>query len=184
MFFPFSLFTLSKLANGRLDDEHKRMCEVSRIDGTRLLARALEGRKAQLDSFVGISAIGFYGWDPQGAVSRESDIAGTDWAALLCQKWEKEYEGIRAARKVVLRIPPVLSNDGGAFPKMRLPASLGAAATFGSGKQIFPWIHEADLSRAIERALFSDDWKGIVNVVAPESEQTSAQEFTAELCKR
>jgi NAD dependent epimerase/dehydratase family enzyme len=82
----------------------------------------------------------------------------------------------------VLRIPPVLSNAGGAFPKMRLPASLGAAATFGSGQQIFPWIHEIDLANAIVDALFSAKWKGVVNVVAPEAEQTSAQQFTAAMC--
>lgn len=46
------------LANGRLDDAHKQLCETSRIDGARLLARGLSDVKKPLKSFVGASAIG------------------------------------------------------------------------------------------------------------------------------
>lgn len=91
---------------------------------------------------------------------------------------------MKAARSVIVRIPPVLSVSGGAYPPMRLPASLGAGASFGSGRQIFPWIHEEDMAAVLYSALFSESFSGVVNAVCTESEQRSHQEFTAALCKR
>jgi NAD dependent epimerase/dehydratase family enzyme len=52
--------------------------------------------------------------------------------------------------------------SGGAYPAMAFPASVGLAATFGSGEQIFPWIHEDDLGDVLERALESVEWSGVV----------------------
>lgn len=90
------------LANGRLDEAHKQQCEVSRIEGAKLLCSALTGRG--LDAFVGVSAIGFYGWgnDEKSAAAKESDPPGDDWAAVLCAKWEQEYAKFGANRSVVI----------------------------------------------------------------------------------
>ncbi len=174
------------LVEGRLDDTHKRVCHASRVLGARLCAKAIASDCSDtLKSFVGASAIGFYGWDRSfdAAAALESDAPGNDWAASLCAAWEKEYANVKSARNVVVRIPPVLSKRGGAYPQMAFPASMGAAATLGSGQQIFPWIHEEDMAAALESAIFSPAWQGVINTVCPEAEQPSAQEFTSALCK-
>ena len=58
-----------------------------------------------------------------------------------------EAQGIRA---VNLRIGLVLGRDGGIFPRLALPASLGWPARIGDGRQWMSWIHIADLLRIIE----------------------------------
>ncbi len=168
------------LAKGRLGEEHKRKCWTSRVDGARLFRKALAG--TQLKSFVGGSAIGFYGWAEHspGKVFRESDPPGRDWGSTLVREWEREYGGYNC-RTAVLRTAVVLSRDGGALPKLVAPAQLGLSAALGLGLQIFPWVHERDLVSMFEAALFDPAWSGAVNAVAPD--QPTNQHLTEALAK-
>jgi uncharacterized protein (TIGR01777 family) len=168
------------LANGRLGEEHKRMCWTSRVDGARLFRKALAG--TELKSFVGGSAIGYYGWAPNnaGKVFREDDPPGADWSSTLVREWEKEYGGYNC-RTAIIRTAVVLSRDGGALPKLLTPAQLGLSAALGLGLQIFPWVHETDIVSMFEQALFDPAWSGPVNGVAPD--QPTNQHFTEALAK-
>ena len=113
------------LANGRLDEAHKEKCVQSRIGGVEFLAKHLP---ATLESFVGASAIGWYGLSPAETPLEESAPPGNDFAARLCRDWEKSYNLISAKRKTIVRIPPVLSPSGGAYPQMAFPAKFGLSA--------------------------------------------------------
>jgi NAD dependent epimerase/dehydratase family enzyme len=59
------------LAKGRLNDRHKKLCEDSRIKGVRLVAKGLGGR--QLQTLIGASAVGIYGWNVGSAPRLENE---------------------------------------------------------------------------------------------------------------
>jgi hypothetical protein len=63
----------------------------------------------------------------------------------------------------------VLSNDGGAFPKLALPVKLFAGAWPGNGQQFISWIHIDDWVRAVDFLIHHTEISGAVNLSAPNS---------------
>ncbi|MEZ4903770.1 MAG: hypothetical protein R2822_19450 [Spirosomataceae bacterium] len=89
--------------------------------------------------------------------------------AHVTRHWENAAElianiGIRTTK---LRIGIVLSNEGGAYPKIAQPIRLGVGAPLGSGQQWSSWIHIEDLCRLFIEALENEQWRGVYNAVAP-----------------
>jgi uncharacterized protein (TIGR01777 family) len=79
-----------------------------------------------------------------------------------------------------VRTGVVLSNTGGAFLKMLAPIKYYVGAALGTGKQILPWIHIKDFSRAYLHIL-EKELGGIFNAVA--TEQVSNKAFTKAAAK-
>ena len=89
--------------------------------------------------------------------------------AHVTRHWENSAElidniGIRTTK---LRIGVVLSNEGGALPKISMPIRWGIGAPIGNGNQWMSWIHLDDLCRLFIAALENNKWHGIYNAVAP-----------------
>lgn len=117
---------------------------------------------------VNASAVGIYG-DRGDEELDESAAPGDGYLDDLCKAWESaafaaEDLGVRV---VMLRIGVVLGRGGGAFELMRKVFSLGLGGRLGSGDQWVPWIHLADLARAVHFAVVDPDLRGPVNGVAP-----------------
>ena len=114
------------------------------------------------------SAIGFYN-DSESTIKTESSSNGIGYLPKLCLDWENaalnaEKYDIKTA---TLRIGIVISKRGGALPRMILPFKLGLGSKFGTGNQIWSWVHIEDLFRAIEHIRFNGI-TGPVNIVTPE----------------
>lgn len=139
----------------------------SRIDSVQVLADAIFKRLTPLTSFVGVSGAGFYG--SSSKPKKETDLAGSDFPAMVALKWEDEYNKIRESKPqhyTILRLAVVLSMEGGALPKIVQPIQWGIGASLGTGNQPFNWIHLEDAARIFTEAL---KWNGIFNVSAPDS---------------
>lgn len=168
------------IAGGRWTDARMRRIRDSRVDGTRLLVERL----AQLDPrprvWVGASAVGAYG-DRGDEVLTEESAWGEGFLADVCREWEAASEPVEGwgARRVLLRIGMVLSADGGALAKMRMPFRLGVGGVVGSGTQWMSWVTLDDLCAMFERALGDDGMRGIYNAVAPTP--VTNREFTKTL---
>jgi len=89
--------------------------------------------------------------------------------AEVCVKWEESVEPIAAMgiRLVKLRIGVVLTNEGGALPKLKTPVKLFVGAPVGDGSQYLPWIHIKDLAKAFEYSIEETSVNGVFNAVAP-----------------
>ncbi|MGH7500385.1 MAG: TIGR01777 family oxidoreductase [Longimicrobiales bacterium] len=147
----------------------KRGILDSRINGTRLFARALAGLARPPHTLISMSGVNIYGSRPASEPVTEESATGDGFLAEVCVAWEAatvdaERAGIRVVRA---RTAPVLSPDGGALA-IQLPIfRLGLGATFGSGEQPWPWIALEDLIHAQLFVAERKDLAGPVNFAAP-----------------
>jgi len=159
-----------------------RRIRRSRLAGTRNLVAAVMAAEQPL-TLVSASAAGYYGDQGDRALG-EGAAPGKGFLARLAVEWENaareaEREGVRV---VLLRIGAVLDPAGGVLPRLAAPLRAGFGGRLGSGRQYVPWIHSADLARAIAFILDHPAIEGPVNAVVPDP-PTQAQ-FTAALARR
>ncbi len=157
------------VAEGRWTEEKKRRIRASRVDSGRAVLEAVRQAKAKPRALLQGSAVGYYG-DAGGAVVDESHPPGDDFLARVCVEWEASTAEVAAlgVRRPVLRTGIVLSNEGGALPRMALPFRMLAGGPLGDGRQWVPWIHEADEVGAIRFLIERADADGPFNLTAPE----------------
>lgn len=157
------------IADQRWSDKRKDEILTSRTQSTELLAAALAKNPHHVSSFVGASAIGFYGGDTDDRPLTETSQGGSDFLAQVVRAWERAEDQIAALgiRTVKLRIGVVLMASGGALPKLVQPVRLGAGAPIASGQQYISWIHLDDLCQLFIEALKNNAWQGVYNAVAP-----------------
>jgi uncharacterized protein (TIGR01777 family) len=156
------------IADKRWTAARKAALKNSRILSTRTLVRAVAACRQPASVFISGSAIGYYGWRGDEAVT-ESTPAGSDFLARLCVEWEGEARALKsgATRLVIVRSGLPLDRDEGALAKMLLPFRLGLGATVGSGDQFMPWIHVDDWTAMLSWLIQNDRATGVFNATAP-----------------
>ena len=129
---------------------------------------------------VSASAIGYYG-NRGSEVLREDSPPGNGFLSDVCRQWEAATDAAtrRGIRVVHLRTGLVLSERGGALPKMLLPFRLGLGGRVGSGKQYWSWISIDDLCSGIIHSVQASSLHGPVNMVSPSA--VTNLEFTKAL---
>jgi len=157
------------IAEGRWTDEKKRRIRQSRVESGQAVMAALQEAKSRPRVLLQGSAVGYYGACGDEMVE-ESHPAGHDFLAEVCVEWEASTAGAEAlgVRRPVLRTGIVLSDQGGALPRMALPFRLMAGGPLGNGRQWFPWIHVADEVGAIRFLIEREDAAGPFNLSAPD----------------
>jgi NAD dependent epimerase/dehydratase family enzyme len=134
---------------------------------------------------VSASAIGWYGagGEPSSGFI-ETDPPDKDFLGETCRLWEESIEPVTALSKrlVKIRTGIVLSTEGGALSEFKKPIKLGIAAILGNGKQIISWIHIEDLCRIYLESIRNENWKGVINAVAPQS--VNNKRLTIELARK
>ncbi len=155
--------------DGRWTDSYKREILSSRVEAGHAVLEAIRSAKQKPKTLVQASAVGYYGADRGDTVLTEKAAPGGDFLAQVCFDWEAstaEAESL-GVRRVVSRTGIVLTNEGGAWPKLVLPFRAFAGGPVGSGKQFYPWIHLEDEVRAIEFLIGNGDARGAFNLSAP-----------------
>lgn len=160
----------ASINDGRWTHKQKQAILQSRIDGTKEVVRIIKNMKQKPNVVISGSAIGIYGEDRSITYSESTPLPDrTNFLGNVCVLWEKEIAPVADMniRLATMRTGVVLSNDGGAFPLMKLPYTLGAGGRLGSGKQWVPWIHIDDLVRLFVYIIETDSMRGPVNGTAP-----------------
>jgi len=105
-----------------------------------------------------------------------------DFSVKVCKAWEESFFSQRTpfTRKVALRTAVTLGEGGVVVPYFNL-LKFGLGGYQGNGEQMYSWVHEEDLARAIEFIFEHTDMEGIYNVSAPNP--VSNKEFMATLRK-
>ncbi|MCI0603872.1 TIGR01777 family oxidoreductase [bacterium] len=156
------------IAEGRWNEEKKRAIRESRVLGTRHLSDAIASLNSPPKVFVCASASGYYG-DRGDEILREESPPGTGFLPDVCKEWEAATQSAadKGIRVVNTRFGIILSQKGGALPKMITPFKLGAGGRIGSGKQYWSWIDLDDVVGVIEHCVNNDALEGPVNTSTP-----------------
>ena len=153
------------IADQRWTAQRKKEILESRTHSTQLLIDTLKNQRHAVKTFVGASAIGYYGFGQGEQVFTEESKAGSGFLADVTREWEEKTDGIAGLRLVKLRIGIVLSEKGGALAEMAKPIRFGVGAPLGSGKQFLSWIHIDDLCAMFIQAAEDQSWHGAYNAV-------------------
>ncbi|MCA9243845.1 MAG: TIGR01777 family oxidoreductase [Phycisphaerales bacterium] len=157
------------IADKAWTDERKRVIRDSRVDSTRLLAKAIAATPQPRPAFICASAIGYYGTGSDKPID-ETAPAGAGFLADVCREWEAATKAASeaGARVVNVRIGIVLTPRGGALAAL-LPifrSFVGGPA--GSGDQVMSWIGLDDLIGVLHHAIRNQDVRGPINATAPQ----------------
>lgn len=157
------------IADENWSDARKKEIIESRTKSIQLVTDKLKSLPHKIKSFVSASGIGFYGADTGDEYISEQHTAGIDFVADCCIQWEAAADEIQdlGIRTVKLRTGIVLSEKGGALPRIIQPVRWGVGAALGTGKQWQSWIHLDDLCELYIKALTDERMSGFYNAVAP-----------------
>ena len=162
---------------------YKERLLSSRLDATTTISAALAavatadpGRPRVL---LSASAVGYYG-DTGSRTVTETDPAGVDFLAQVCEQWEGATAAAETAgvRVVHLRTGLVLDRSAMLVQVLGTVFRFGLGGRMGSGRQYWPWISLEDEIGAI-RHLLTADVSGPVNLTGPEP--VTNADFTKEL---
>jgi len=160
------------VADKRWTEKRKKEIVNSRVDGSKLIVKALTEVSNKVRTIVSASAMGWYGPDRKGAKPFvEDDLPSKDFLGSTCKLWEESmYPVIELNKRLVyLRTGIVFSTRGGAFKEFLKPFKAGVAAILGSGKQVISWIHIDDLCRMYLAAIENPELRGAYNASAPDT---------------
>jgi uncharacterized protein (TIGR01777 family) len=172
------------IADKKWTETRKKQIIESRTKSTHLLLRAIKNTKANIQAFISASAVGYYGAVNSEKIFTENDLPANDFLGQSCKAWEDSVDEISklGIRTVKFRIGVVLSNKGGALPKMAAPFKFYMGAALGNGKQYIPWVHINDVAKAFVFAIKNEKLNGTYNLVAPNG-GISNKEFSKILAK-
>lgn len=147
---------------------YKEEIVESRTNAIHLLYNVLKNNPNQVAYFVSASAIGVYPDDLHKEYTEDFVHFNDRFLTNVVVKWEEAASSIERLDIPVgkIRVGLVLSDKGGALPKMVKPMKMGMGAAFGSGKQWQSWIHVADLASLFFFAV-QHQLSGVFNGVAP-----------------
>ncbi len=156
------------IADKRWTKSRKKLIINSRVKGIQLLKKELLAKNIRPKAIIGASAIGFYGDSGQAEVN-ETSSSGNDFLSESVRAWESAYNGLKELniRIPIIRIGIVLSTLGGALSKMLPTYKVGVGTYFGSGQQIYSWIHIDDICKMFIHAIENEEIKGVYNGVTP-----------------
>ncbi|WP_121666474.1 TIGR01777 family oxidoreductase [Mesonia aquimarina] len=151
----------------RWTQKNKRKILNSRIDSLQTLFNLLEKKDHQITQLISASAIGVYPSSLQKLYDEDSQEIADNFLGEVVSKWEKQANkfsdlGIDVTK---IRIGIVLSEKGGALPKLTKPIKNYIGSPLGSGKQWQSWIHIEDLAGIFLHTL-QNDLEGTYNAVA------------------
>jgi uncharacterized protein (TIGR01777 family) len=156
------------LFGGRWSEERKKRIYSSRIDAGKAVMEAIAAAAIKPKVLIQASGVDYYG-PHKDEILTEGAGPGTSFLSQVCFDWEASTAAVRTmgVRRAVIRSGIVLSNDGGAWPRIVLPFKLFAGGPIGSGKQYWPWIHIDDEVGAIRFLIDNEKAAGVFNLSAP-----------------
>ena len=156
------------IAEGRWTAERKRRIRESRVNAGQAVVEAVEAAQDKPQVVIQSSAVGYYGPRGNDRVTVETP-AGDDFLAQVASEWEASAASVEdvGVRRAIIRTGVVLTQDGGALPRLLLPYKFFAGGPIGDGKQWLPWIHMDDEVAAIRFLVENGDASGPFNLTAP-----------------
>ena len=151
--------------------KNKEKMYSRRVDTANLLFDKCKILGVNIKTFIGASAMGYYGLGVESDVDENSPL-GKDWLAKLSFDWEaaaNQFEKI-GSRIVNLRISLMMDLNSGFLKVTLLPMRLGITSVFLPSNLAYSWIHIDDLCGFIAYALRNQNIVGPFNMAAPKKQ--------------
>jgi uncharacterized protein (TIGR01777 family) len=148
----------------------RQVLRDSRIQSTAALLQGLGDLKVAPQSFIGVSATGYYGDCGERVVDEDDDV-GEGFLASLAHSWEQAHLGATeiGCRVAVLRLSPVLAPHGGPFPLLLRPFRV-MPGWVGNGRHWNGWISSRDCVSALRHLANPElGCEGVYNGSVPEA---------------
>ncbi len=155
--------------NQRLTEDAKKRIRDSRVTSAHNLLQAIGALDRKPATFIGQSAIGYYG-DRGETVLDEDAAPGSGFGAELPVEWERaQTEGADGLgmRVVILRTGLILDKDSGLLKQLLPPFKLGVGGPLAGGDQYMSWISLDDEVGIVLWALDTQAAEGVINATAP-----------------
>ena len=148
--------------------KNKEKMHSSRVDTANLLFDKCKSLGVNIKTFIGASAMGYYGLGVESDVDENSPL-GKDWLAKLSFDWEAAANQFKkiGSRIVNLRISLMMDLNSGFLKVTLLPMRLGITSVFLPSNLAYSWIHIDDLCGFITYALRNQNIVGPFNMAAP-----------------
>lgn len=158
----------SGMIPSRWTDARKKRIRESRINGGQALTDAIAAADVKPKRLFQISGIDYYP-PGDGLVTETSPPGNAFLADVVANDWEPSTAAVEAmgVRRIVGRMAPVLSMEGGPLPISVLQFKFFAGGRLGNGRQWLSWIHIDDAVDAIKYLVMHPHAEGVYNIVAP-----------------
>jgi hypothetical protein len=141
------------IADKRWSDKRKEEIFNSRIKPTQFL-HEISQNIPSLTQYISASGITCYGYNDPIRLYKEGDEFGTDFLSTVVKRWEEVADLFSPQQKVAkIRTGVVLTERGGALPKISGTIKKNIGAPLGSGEQKMPWLTLKDVARIYAHAL-------------------------------
>lgn len=171
------------VGKGAWTEARKKAIRESRLQALDTLA-AIVKTWSSYPKIISMSASGYYGHVPGLRRVGEDHPPGRGFLADVCVAWEGkalELFSDPRYRLTLFRLGVVLDASEGALPQMLRPVRFAFGQPLGSGSQLVPWIHRADVAESLCFALEHPEAIGIFNLAAPEA--VTNADFIRTLCE-
>lgn len=158
------------IAAQRWSKKRKAALLDSRITPTELLGKAIRNHWLDCNTYIGMSAIGYYKDDSNKKLA-EYAPTGVGFAAQLCKALEESIEQSvpNKVRRVVLRSGVVIGSPekGSYLAKIWPLYQRRLGGKIADGHHWFSWIYREDIASMIVYALQSQHMSGVINATSP-----------------
>ncbi|TRZ43723.1 TIGR01777 family oxidoreductase [Robertkochia solimangrovi] len=152
----------------RWTPQNKKKILKSRISSLKLLDQTIGKVNHTIKSFVTASAIGIYPHSYTNYYEESCNDVDDSFPGRLTREWEAAADLMdrHDFNVVKVRTGLVLSEKGGALPKLVKAARYFMSAAAGNGEQWQSWIHIEDIA-ALYLFVIEEELNGVFNAVAP-----------------
>lgn len=159
----------TSLNSGRWTASRKKQIVESRLAATNEIKRIISKLKQKPHTLLNASAIGYYGTSLTQTFTEQDILSPTDFLSTTVHEWELSAREIETlgVRVILMRFGVILGKEDGALPRIKLPYTIFAGGTVGSGKQWVSWIHIDDIVKAALFCIDTPSIEGSINFTAP-----------------
>jgi len=162
---------VGKNVNCRYTEENKKEIFESRTKSIVALSEVITLTSTPPKVSIQAASATIYRHSEDKAMTEKNGEIGEGFSVEVCKKWEatfeKESQKFPSIRKVILRTSIVLSENEGAFPRLKTMTKFGLGGKQGNGHQMVSWIHEADVVVIIDFIVKNESIYGTFNCTAP-----------------
>jgi uncharacterized protein (TIGR01777 family) len=158
-----------KSVDCRYNEKNKTAILQSRTETTRMIGEAIGKCQHPPALWINSSTATIYRHAEDRPMTEENGEIGKGFSVDVATLWEKTFFDfkLKQTRQIALRMAIVLGKNGGVIKPFLNLVRFGLGGKQGNGKQMFSWIHIADVFNIMVFAMEHKELASVYNCSAP-----------------